>query len=155
MKRAKNCDGFTIAEVLIVCAIIGMLASIAIPNFIEARTAAQNARFKSNMRVASDIFSMYTLAESKYPPDSTPGRIPLGMTEYLSRFPWEEATAIGGHWDWDYRQLQFGCKAGVSVHKPSRTDDQMLAIDRKIDDGNLYTGHFRKRSNGFIYVVEF
>jgi general secretion pathway protein G len=155
MKSRRNNDGFTIADVLLTCAIIGMLAAISIPNFLEARVTAQNARFKTNMRVASDIFAMYTLAENKYPPDSTPGRIPLGMSDYLSRFPWEEGTAIGGKWDWDYRQFHFGCTAGVSVYRPSRTDDQMLEIDRSIDDGNIYTGMFRKRSDGYIFVIEF
>jgi hypothetical protein len=77
------------------------------------------------------------------------------MGTYLDRFPWEDDTSIGGQWDWDYQQYQYGCSAGVSVFQPSRTDDEMLEIDRSIDDGNLYAGAFRKRSGGYIYVIEF
>ena len=155
MKTSRGRDGFTLADVLLTCAIVGLLASIAIPNFLEARIAAQTSLFKTNMRVASQIFEMYTLAEGLFPPDSTPGQVPLGMGDYLARFPWSEMTAIGGYWDWDFQQYSFGCRAGVSVYRPSRTDDQMLKIDEDMDDGNLYTGIFRKRTDGYIYVIEF
>ncbi len=36
----RNKRGFTLVEIMIVVAIIGLLAAIAVPNFIQARTAA-------------------------------------------------------------------------------------------------------------------
>ena len=45
-----NRKGFTLVEIMIVVAIIGLLAAIAIPNFIKARTTAQTNACYNNMR---------------------------------------------------------------------------------------------------------
>jgi len=66
MKRA-----FTLIELLIVVAIIGILAAIAVPNFLNAQLRAKIAKAESEMKTIADALSMYFLDNNNYPPDGT------------------------------------------------------------------------------------
>ena len=137
---------------MIVAAIIGLLATIAIPSFIHARENSQNKRFINDIRIAVGAFIQYNLDKGGYPADTTPGIIPANMNDYLIRIEWTKNTVLGGKWDWDY--LQFGCTSGVSVYRPDASADRMRTIDQEIDDGDLTTGNFRQRTDGYISIIQ-
>lgn len=62
-------NGFTLIELLIVVAIIGILAAIAVPNFLNAQLRAKIARVESDLRALSVAIDSYRLDRNKYPPD--------------------------------------------------------------------------------------
>jgi general secretion pathway protein G len=59
--------GFTLLEILIVIAIIGLLAAILFPVFASAREAARKSACLSNLRQLGQAMSMYTQDYDKYP----------------------------------------------------------------------------------------
>lgn len=60
-------NAFTLIELLIVVAIIGILAVIALPNFINAQLKAKVALCLSNMRSVGTALEMYYLDKKTYP----------------------------------------------------------------------------------------
>ena len=61
--------GFTLIELLIVVAIIGILAAIAVPNFLNAQTRAAIARVKGDFHAIGTALHMYFIDHNDYPPD--------------------------------------------------------------------------------------
>ena len=68
MKRSR---AFTLIELLIVVAIIGVLAAIAIPNFLLAQIKSQIARVEGDIKALSTAMEVYRLDNNDYPNSTT------------------------------------------------------------------------------------
>ena len=75
--------GFTLVEIMIVVAIIGLLAAIAIPNFIKARETARKNTCINNLRLIDGAIQQWALENGK---NSTDAASKLSsLTTYLGR----------------------------------------------------------------------
>ncbi len=66
----KNRHAFTLIELLIVVAIIGILAAIAVPNFLNAQMRAKVSRAVADERNLATALESYRIDNNKYPPAS-------------------------------------------------------------------------------------
>jgi prepilin-type N-terminal cleavage/methylation domain-containing protein len=80
--RTSRKSGFTLVEIMIVVAIIGLLAAIAIPNFVKARTTSQANACINNLRQLDGAKQQWAL-ENKQASGASP--VISDVQPYLGR----------------------------------------------------------------------
>lgn len=67
MKKARQEQGFTLVEMLVVLFIIGIIIAIALPNFLSATKKANLQADKANRRMITMQVENFYLDHGKYP----------------------------------------------------------------------------------------
>ncbi len=86
--------GFTLVEIMIVIAIIGLLAAIAIPNFIRARVRTQEATCWNNIRQFDAAEDQYALESGLSTGDTVSPS--SGLDTYLKNLTVTSSCPAGG-----------------------------------------------------------
>ena len=87
-KRAKGEKGFTLIELIVVVAVLGVLATLVIPKVVNIKEDAQTATDKANEKIIRNALERYYAEHGEYPDD-----LSTLEGDYLDEIP---------DGDWDY-----------------------------------------------------
>ncbi len=126
--------GFTLIELLIVVAIIGILAAIAVPNFLNAQMRAKIAKCEAEMRAFENAYSMYNLDNGGPPPHCGHSAnqnkyltTPISYVGSIPKDPFQQANTVGlGTIEWSFGEYHADWFPAV-------------APERLIQDPSLYS----------------
>ncbi len=129
MGRTRKDAGFTLVELMIVMAIIGVLAVIAVPSFVTAIRHAREAVLKEDLHILRSAIDTYTMDKQKAPQSLDD----LVQEGYLKSIPEDPMTHSTSTWVTD---------TSDSMHSLDETepgvDDVHSGADETGSDGQPY-----------------
>lgn len=94
MTRMNHRRGFTLIELIVVLAIIGLLASIVAPRYVRTVDNAREATLRTSLNVMRDAIDKYTADRGQYPESLQQ----LVQSGYLRHIPEDPITGSRDGW---------------------------------------------------------
>ncbi|MBI5766557.1 MAG: type II secretion system protein [Verrucomicrobia bacterium] len=161
--RRARIAGFSLVELSVVVFIISLLVAIAVPTLKKVQFNSRATTVANDLRVFSSALQHYVQEKGEWPGGgSEPGVFPPGMDGYLRESNWARPTPIGGRYTWAPNSWHQGERHRAAIvistvaGSPVTEDrNQLIDLDRKIDDGNLETGNLRLGFRNYpVFVLE-
>ncbi|MEM9290250.1 MAG: type II secretion system protein [Acidobacteriota bacterium] len=141
IRRQRAAEGgFTLLELIIVVAMVGILATLAIPALKESPRRAQEAVLQSNLRAMRDVINQHYADKGKYP-ETLSALVDAG---YLRDVPFDPITKSNETWQVEYEEIDF---EGDDI--PPETD---LAEDGQPGIIDVYSGSTLNSLDGTPYA---
>ena len=149
--RKLNQAAFSLVELLVVIAVVGILAAVAIPSFDNYREKAKISAAAEELKGLRAAFYAYLADNEDLPADVGGGTIPAGMADYIPNGIFSNGTPLGGRYNWD--GLPGHNPPGISIESPSVSITVMQSLDSFLDDGSLGTGQFVVTGDGHYKLI--
>ncbi|HIU64361.1 MAG TPA: prepilin-type N-terminal cleavage/methylation domain-containing protein [Candidatus Avacidaminococcus intestinavium] len=79
--------GFTLVELVVVIAILGLLASIAVPRFLDAQAQARGSKILADLNTCEAAINLYYMRNGHFPTDSDALDEEQLVGNYLAAWP--------------------------------------------------------------------
>jgi len=110
MMKNRGKTGFTLVEIMIVVAVIGLLASIAVPNFVRARSSSRRSVCIANLKKMSEAKITWAMEQNRSNTDTPLDSDLFGPESYLRAKP---ICPAGGAYALENVALRPTCTQGV------------------------------------------
>ncbi len=133
--RGRIADGFTMIEMLIVVALVGIMATIALPSFKHSTQKAREAVLREDLWVMRDVIDQFYTDHARYPASLDE----IAELGYMRAVPIDPITGSRDTWEVSYEALdEEADEDSPELEEPGVTDIHSGSTQRAMDGTTFY-----------------
>ena len=117
-RRRTGAAGFTLVEMMVVVALIGIVAALALPRYRNSTVRARESVLKHDLWIMRDVIDQFFTDQGRYPNDLDEV-VSMG---YLRSIPVDPMTGTSDSWVLDYESLAEDDYDSPELDEPGVTD---------------------------------